>query len=181
MQLIFENFCSEFCYRWAVKLDGTKADYYNNLATVVGSSGAKPEVMELYAIVLGLDPTHETATCNMYHTRHETCDWGEEGEADKHLENVMRTVTRQLEEHRTPTIRSFHALMYDVPGEFLKRLTERWSSIAEKEARVMVPQGFAFMVPAALPAPKRLRVGYTSSDLKVKKILKSELYSDFIE
>jgi hypothetical protein len=39
---------SEFCYRWAVQLDGTKADYYNNLATVVGSSGANPEVMELY-------------------------------------------------------------------------------------------------------------------------------------
>ena len=57
---------SEFCYRWAVQLDGTKADYYNNLATVVGSRGFNPEVMELYKIVLALDPVHETATCNMY-------------------------------------------------------------------------------------------------------------------
>jgi protein O-GlcNAc transferase len=159
---------SEFCYRWAVKLDGTKADYYNNLATVVGSSGAKPEVMELYKVVLALDPAHETATCNMYHTRHETCDWGQEGEAERYLQNVVRTVTRQLDEGRTPTIRSFHALMYDVPGEFLRRLTEAWSAIAEKEARLMVPQGFAFVVPAAEPAPRRVRIGYTSSDLKMQ-------------
>eukprot|EP00960_Hanusia_phi_P072491 767799-Hanusia_phi.AAC.3 len=34
---------SEYCYRWAVKLDGTRADYYNNLATVVGASGATNE------------------------------------------------------------------------------------------------------------------------------------------
>jgi len=39
---------------------GTKADYYNNLATVVGSGGANPEVMQLYKIVLSLDPAHET-------------------------------------------------------------------------------------------------------------------------
>ncbi len=36
--------------------------------------------MELYKIVLSLAPAHETATCNLYHTRHETCDWGAEGE-----------------------------------------------------------------------------------------------------
>ena len=39
-----------------------------------------PQVMELYKIVLSLAPAHETATCNLYHTRHETCDWGAEGE-----------------------------------------------------------------------------------------------------
>ena len=32
----------------------------------------------------------------------------------------------------------------------------------------MVPQGFAFLVPAAEPAPRRLRIGYTSSDLKMQ-------------
>ena len=34
-----------------------QADYYNNLATVVGATGAKPEIMELYAKVpsSGLD------------------------------------------------------------------------------------------------------------------------------
>jgi len=51
---------------------------------------------------------------------------------------VVRTVTRQLDEQRTPTVRSFHALMYDVPGDFLRRLTEAWSSIAAREARLMV-------------------------------------------
>ena len=47
----------------------------------------------------------------MYHSRHETCDWGEEGEAEQYLQNVVRTVTTQLDQQRTPTIRSFHALM----------------------------------------------------------------------
>ena len=157
---------SEFCYRWAVQLDGTKADYYNNLATVVGSRGFNPEVMELYKIVLALDPVHETATCNMYHSRHESCDWGEEGEAEEHLRQVIRIVSGQLREGRTPTIRSFHALMYDVKGDFLRRLTEAWSRIAADEVGMMVPPDFAFPLPATFPPPRRLRVGYTSSDLK---------------
>jgi protein O-GlcNAc transferase len=164
---------SEYCYRWAVKLDGYKADYYNNLATVVGSSGANAEVTELYKIVLSLDPHHETARCNLYHTRHETCQWGEDAtdsdsESEMELAGVMETVSQQLQEGRTPTMRSFHALMYQVPGTFLRALTEAWSRIAAKEALVMVPPGFSFSVPGAAPGLRRLRVAYTSSDLKLQ-------------
>ena len=32
-------------------LDETRADYWNNLATVVGATGAKPEIFELYSKV----------------------------------------------------------------------------------------------------------------------------------
>uniref|UniRef100_A0A7S4ULL8 protein O-GlcNAc transferase n=1 Tax=Guillardia theta TaxID=55529 RepID=A0A7S4ULL8_GUITH len=154
---------SEYCYRWAVKLDGTRADYYNNLATVVGASGATHEVMEIYDIVLRLHPGHETAYCNMYHTKHEICDWSN---VDSHLKKVVAIVNRQLKEGRVPTVRAFHALAYAVSADFVRRLSEAWSSLAEKEALMMVPKNFAFPMPPTSPAPRRIRVGYTSSDLK---------------
>ena len=56
--------------------------------------------------------------------------------------------------------------MYDVKGDFLRGLTEAWSRIAADEVGMMVPPGFAFPLPATFPPPRRLRVGYTSSDLK---------------
>lgn len=51
---------------------------------------------------------------------------------------------------------------------------QAWSRIAEREARMMVAPGFSFPLPSspsphdAARAPRRLRVGYTSSDLKLQ-------------
>ena len=61
--------------------------------------------------VLALDPGHETATCNLYHTKLETCNFTD---AAPHLARVQALVDRQLSEGRTPTVRPFHALGYEV-------------------------------------------------------------------
>ena len=114
--------------------------------------------MELYDVVLKLHPGHETAICNMYHTKHEICNWDND---QKHLDKVqpgphrklasrnaltgsmhagfqlVKLVNKQLSEGRTPTVRPFHALYYAVSGPFQRRLTEAWSSIARNEALVM--------------------------------------------
>jgi tetratricopeptide (TPR) repeat protein len=154
---------SEWSFRMAVSLDPKVADYHNNLATVVGASGARPEVLSLYATVLGLAPGHETAYSNLHHARRELCDWvgGEEG----HLGKVLDIVDRQIAEGRTPTIRPFHALAYDVDVEWARKLAEVWSDQTMTEARRMVPPGFTFPLAKLVP-DTRVRIAYTSSDIK---------------
>ncbi len=49
----------------------------------------------------------------------------------------MQLLRKQLSERRTPTVRPFHALYYDMPGSLQRSLTEAWSRIAWHEAQTM--------------------------------------------
>ena len=123
--------------------------------------GALQEAIAAYRQALALRPDSPNVFCNLVHSLQMICDWTE---YDGRMAHLIRIVEEQLRTDQFPSVHPHHTFLYRLSNPTRRAIAAAHARAAERNvASIRRNDGFA-----RTPLQGRLRVGYVSSDFKVR-------------
>ena len=118
-------------YRMAVGLKPDLADAHAQLALSYKDNGRVPEAIGHFRKALHIQPEAPDALCNYVHTLIMLADWTD---YETHMRLLERCLDQQLSGGQLPAVQPFHAFVYPIHLEKVKRLSIAYARRAAQVA-----------------------------------------------
>lgn len=149
------------CYTRAIQINPAFADAHSNLASIHKDSGNIIEAITAYKTALRLKPDFSDAFCNLAHCLQIMCDWTD---YEDRMKKLLAIVGEQLQQNRLPSVHPHHSMLYPLSHDHRKAIAAKHAQFCVEKIQILHKQPYDFSHFAKESRPRRLRIGYVSSD-----------------